>query len=58
MNLFRVRFTWEIAPCQVVTKLCEIDRSEQQVHFVTFVTFGAQGGCLAVDTCVQFACHH
>ena len=56
MNLFRVGFTWERAPCQVVRRAVKLAPFSSKSICNLCVTFGVQSThYLAVYSCVQFA---
>ena len=52
MNLFRVGFIWERAPCQVVRRAVKLALLSSKS---ICNTFGVQDTHLAVYSCVQFA---
>ena len=56
MNLFRVGFTLERAPCQVVRRAVKLAPFSSRSICNLCVAFGVQGThYLAVYSCVQFA---
>ena len=55
MNLFRVGFIWERAPCQVVRRVVKLAVLSSESTCNLCVAFGVQGTHLAVYSCVQFA---
>ena len=55
MNLFRVGFTWERAPCQVVRRAVKLVPFSSKSTSNHCVAFGVQSTYLAVYSCVQFA---
>ena len=55
MNLFRVGFNWERAPCQVVRRAVKLALFSSKSICNLCVAFGVQGTHLAVYSCVQFA---
>ena len=55
MNLFRVGFIWERAPCQVVRRAVKLAVLSSKSTYNHCVVFGVQGTHLAVYSCVQFA---
>ena len=55
MNLFRVGFIWERAPCQVVRSAVKLALFSSKYICNLCVAFGVQGIHLAVYSCVQFA---
>ena len=55
MNLFRVEFTWERAPCQVVRRAVKLALFSSKSICNLCVAFGVQGTHLAVYSCFQFA---
>ena len=55
MNLFRLGFIWERAPCQVVRRAVKLAVLSSKSTCNLCVTFGVQGTLLAVYSCVQFA---
>ena len=55
VNLFRVGFIWERAPCQVVRRAVKLALFSSKSICNLCVAFGVQGTHLAVYSCVQFA---
>ena len=55
VNLFRVGFIWERAPCQVVRRAVKLALFSNKSICNLCVAFGVQGTHLAVYSCVQFA---
>ena len=55
MNLFRVGFNWERAPCQVVRRAVKLALFSSKSICNICVAFGDQGTHWAVYSCVQFA---
>ena len=55
MNLFRVGFIWERAPCQVVRRVVKLAVLSSKSTCNLCVAFGVQGTHLAVYSCVQLA---
>ena len=54
MNLFRVGFNWERAPCQVVRRAVKLALFSSKSICNLCVAFGGQGTHLAVYSCFQF----
>ena len=55
MNLFRIGFTWERAPYQLVRRAVKLALFSSKSICNLCVAFGVQGTHLAVYFCVQFA---